>query len=479
MDNILSLFSKKDKEKRQEVDYVCSVILNDGSIIEMVYNPEGKETKFAVFKDEEVTYQKSIKLPNGKILKPIPSERDIIKNNVVLFPAKAEEYESDEELFKGIQEFIHKYVQFSPSFEKIATYYVPFTWVYDRFNELPYLKLLGDWGTGKSRAEKTIGSISYKPIFAGGAITSAPIFRILQEIKGTFIIDEADFKNSEAWSDIVKILNCGFERQNPVLRCVGKEHEPKGFNIFGPKIIASRHLFEDQAFESRCITEEMEKKTRDDIPINLPDEFWKEATQIRNKLLMWRFRNLKRTRLNPKLEDKSIEPRLNQILIPLLSIIEDEKIKNELRVFVREYDKQLLFDRGMQIEADIVEIIDERLKKGEPTMKEIAENLNEKYGYNDLYYHGKRFTARQIGESVRKDLRLHLKRTGKGFVVPFTEREKIIRLKAKFGLKEDLEERSQEELQREADELEKEHPEEFGGPEEESKEAGTLKPPFE
>ena len=60
-------------------------------------------------------------------------------------------------------------------FEEIATQYILLTWVYDKFNELPYLRLRGDFGSGKTRALLVIGSICYKPFFASGASTVSPL----------------------------------------------------------------------------------------------------------------------------------------------------------------------------------------------------------------------------------------------------------------------------------------------------------------
>jgi hypothetical protein len=56
-------------------------------------------------------------------------------------------------------------------FEQIASYYVLFSWVYDAFNELPYLRVRGNAGSGKTRLLLMVGSLCYKPIFASGAST--------------------------------------------------------------------------------------------------------------------------------------------------------------------------------------------------------------------------------------------------------------------------------------------------------------------
>lgn len=49
--------------------------------------------------------------------------------------------------------------------------YVLMSSVYDAFNDAPYLRLRGDFGTGKTRSLLAIGSLCYKPFFASGAST--------------------------------------------------------------------------------------------------------------------------------------------------------------------------------------------------------------------------------------------------------------------------------------------------------------------
>ena len=99
--------------------------------------------------------------------------------------------------------------------------------------------------------------------------------------------------------------------------------------------------FEDAGLESRFITEEMDGRgLRTDIPINLPLSFRDEALALRNKLLMYRFQNWGRYVPSEKLVDRSIEPRLNQIFVPLLSIIDDENALKEVRNFARDYNRK-------------------------------------------------------------------------------------------------------------------------------------------
>lgn len=321
-------------------------------------------------------------------------------------------------------------------FEKIATYYVLFSWVYDDFNELPYLRLRGDPGSGKTRFLLTIGSLCYKPIFASGASTISPLFRIIDIFRGTLIIDEGDFRLSDERAEIVKILNNGNARGFPVLRSEATskgEFDPRAFAVFGPKLVATRGFFQDRALESRCITEEMgQGRLREDVPINLPPTYKEEALQLRNKLLLFRFRTLHRQSASESLVDRSIEPRLNQIFVPLLSIIEDEKARDDLRDLARQYNHEMAAERGMDIEAQILEIIRDLLASGEarPSVKDITNWFIDKHGAD----YERKVTAKWVGGTIRKRLNLRTQKSHGVFVIPLSEQTKLERLYEKYGI---------------------------------------------
>lgn len=414
-----------------------SMILSDGRIVEMVYDPAGKETQFAVYQDREVKYEKSITLEDNTALFPYSTNNNLIKNEVVLFPSKAEDYGNEEDLIQDIKDFLHSYVDLTLLFESISCYYVLFSWIYDDFRELPYLRVIGDTGSGKTRFLLTVGSLCYKPIFASGASTVSPIFRILDIFHGTLIIDEGDFRMSDEKAEIVKILNNGNAKGFPVLRSEtvkGKEFNPKGYNVFGPKLVATRGYFQDNALESRCITEEMgQRKLREDIPINITDEHKEKALELRNKLLMFRFRNLGKKRVDPSLIDRTIEPRLNQVFIPLLSVIEDEKARAELQSIAQEYHKQIVSDRGMEMEAQVLEVIRKLFgMREEPTIKEITSHFIENHG-ND---YEKKITPKWIGTIIRRKLKIKTERRMEGFIIPVSELHKLERLYEKYGILE-------------------------------------------
>ena len=178
----------------------ASLVLDD-KIAETVYDKEKRQTQFVIYKDGEIKFLDKVK-QDGQEIFPLDAKSDLISKRVVLLPSEPLEYGTEAELVVDIQKFIHRNLEITPMYERIASYYVLLSWVYDRFSEIPYLRAIGDFGSGKSRFTHAIGSICYRPIFTGGATTTAPIFRILDEIRGTLILDEADLRFSDMTQDI-------------------------------------------------------------------------------------------------------------------------------------------------------------------------------------------------------------------------------------------------------------------------------------
>ncbi|MCX6005242.1 MAG: hypothetical protein NT082_06180, partial [Chloroflexi bacterium] len=178
---------------------------------------------------------------------------DTLAGSVVHFARESARYCQPHDLLQQVRAYIHKYMELPSSYEAISALYVLLSWVYEFAPSLPYLRVIGDWGTGKTRFLEVVGSICFRPIFASGAATPSPIFRILDQYRGTLILDEADFKESSSWTDMVKILNNGYRPGFPVLRAdkVNGRWRPRGYQVFGPKLIATRFRFQDEALESR------------------------------------------------------------------------------------------------------------------------------------------------------------------------------------------------------------------------------------
>src|SRR5665213_2983523 len=340
-------------------------------MIELVYDAGRRRTFLAVFSAGRWTLQDRVTTSGGITLVPFSPENNLIANDAVLLASEPCIYGSEDELVSEIQAFIHRYVDLSPTFEKIATHYVILTWLHDAVNELPYLRLRGDFGSGKTRALLTIGSLCYKAFFASGASTVSPIFHTLNAFRGTLILDEADFRFSDEKAELVKILNNGNVKGMPVLRTVinrSHEFDPRAFHVFGPKIVAMRGSYSDPALESRFLTEVMgSTPLRGDIPINLTDDLREKARALRNKLLLFRFRNWGAAHIR---SDAMVgaAPRVRQILSPLLSIVDAEDARTSILDAAALAHGALVAERGLSTEAQLLEVVRALANSGEAAL---------------------------------------------------------------------------------------------------------------
>jgi hypothetical protein len=413
-----------------------SRVFDDGTILELVYDPTEHRTAFAISHEGASHIAKQFNVGDADLV-PYSANNDLIKNNAIVLPSKPEPYESEQELILAIRRYIHRYVDLSPIDEKLATYYTLFTWIFDAFNEVPYLRAVGDFGSGKSRFLLIVGSLCYKAFFASGASTPSPLFHTINTFRGTLVMDEADFFYSDLTAQIVKILNAGTTASMPIFRSMVSdkgEVSPRAFHVFGPKIIAARNRYKDVALESRFLTITMARdRLRKDIPYTLPESFREESLHLRNQLLAFRFENLGKIRPREDLVDRSIEPRLNQMFVPLLSIIEDPTLRAELRSLAQQYHHDLVSARGGYLEAHVLEAI-KQLSESSSTdklsIKEITREVQERFGDE----HDGEINPKIVGLVVRNKLRLKTRKSHGIFVIPSSEHSKILHLYQKYGI---------------------------------------------
>lgn len=261
---------KKADDKQEDGPQRVGLAYKDGTLAETVVD-EGV-FRFAVYKKGKLRILASLAPKNGiqEILPPY-GLRALCDTGLVRFPSSVEEYGSPLQLIKDIRAFLSRYAEIPPFWEELIAHYVLMSWVYDRFTALPYLRFLGEPQTGKSRILLLCAALMFRPMIVSGNITGPALFRLIDLVQGAMIVDEADFKDSNEWSDIVKILNTGYTVGFPIVRCsdARSAYTPVAFRIYGPKIISTRTRFADYALETRCITfETKEAIVPDRIPLH-------------------------------------------------------------------------------------------------------------------------------------------------------------------------------------------------------------------
>ncbi|MEM5830872.1 MAG: DUF5659 domain-containing protein, partial [Candidatus Aenigmatarchaeota archaeon] len=128
--------NRKRREKMAE-EKICTCYKDGVTLVEEIYNPAlDPPFQFAYFLKPtdtlpfiDPTYRS---IENGEVIRPLIDEN--IRKGIVSLPTMAEEYGTEEELVKEIENFLDKYLEIDEIFKKITTYYIFLTWCYDRFD---------------------------------------------------------------------------------------------------------------------------------------------------------------------------------------------------------------------------------------------------------------------------------------------------------------------------------------------------------
>jgi len=364
--------SEQIKEKKKNGLIIETTFIEEGDMFyeEIVRNPENTAKVEAVFigynqKTGAITEHKEVNVGDVTYIPVYAAE---IRDGLVILPTGIEEYGKTETLIEEIIAHIHRYADFSDMFMQWTAWYVLMTWVYDRMPAVVYLRFLGDYGTGKSRTLDTLGGISYKRTKVTGAITPAPIFRLIDKYRGSLIIDENDMDRSDESQTLIKILNSGIERGSPIVRCVKDDPSMmQTFVVFGPKLFGTRKRFDDMALESRCLTTIMEETERpiggeatDSLaPFYDSLECREARLHLRNKLLLFRFRHLAAV---PQVMSEHVDidlgrisGRLKQVCLPFATIFQDNpETMDKFKRFLVEYQKELQGENSDSFQGRIV-----------------------------------------------------------------------------------------------------------------------------
>jgi len=338
----------------------------------------------------------------GYVTLPQPLDKDEIKERMITLPDGIEDFGTVKDLINEIEQFLHKYEDVTPFFLKFSSWYILTSWIYDRLNTISYLRYLGPPGTGKTRCQNATGKLCYKPMVVSGCITPAPIYRLIQRWKGTLILDETDWVDSSEKGEIIKILNCGYQRGMPVVRCdVNNADEIRVYGVYGPKVLSSRQRYSDVALESRCMTEQMKVTQRAEIPIELGSKFEEEQRQLRRKLLMFRLKYYHKISADDVTTidlGEELEPRVKQSCLSFAVLFKQfPEVMADFKRFLWEHQLDLVAERSATDEGCVVRSIFElmgedlngdknqkRLEDGAKPEPEISPQMIADYMYNAL-----------------------------------------------------------------------------------------------
>ena len=395
---------------KQQIKMTSTVIYNN-TLYEQVYDIK-KNISYYIGWDEQKQETIPIdSIENGNI-KYLPIQDDLLQKQAVILPTKPLEYESEEILELEIESFIQTWLDVSKEHLQKATWYVMLSRLTDKINTIPYLRALGDYGTGKTRYLDVIGGICYKPLFVGGSVRSAPIYRVIDLWRGTALFDEFTLKKSDESEDIIQILNNGYQKGKPVLRCKdGNYDQVIAFDPFCPKVLATRSRFYDQALESRCITEIMTTTSRNDVPIDLTESFFKQREELQNKLLMYRFKNWNSINTDQiiNIDFGNILPRIKQSLSPFTILFQHntERLKKFIE-YTHTYNSKVVEENSMSFDGQLINAFINLLETYEQNQQTLDDYKEPSFTSSDIKtylvdnegYNSDKISVKHIGRAL-------------------------------------------------------------------------------
>jgi hypothetical protein len=192
-----------------------------------------------------------------------------------------------------------------------------------------------------------------------------------------------------------------------------------------------RRSYEDRALESRFLTIEMEPGRVNGVPINLPDCQSEEALHLRNKLLLYRMRNRASAKVDPGLSAPEFEPRMNQILLPLLSAAPTEDLRSAICSLGRMLQAGIIADRNNTTEGGLVEILANRNGNGEGSIS--VAKLTQAFAAAHATDYDRPIANRWVGSLLRR-LGIRLHKSNGVFVVTPGQNERIQALAVRYGV---------------------------------------------
>jgi len=280
----------------------------------------------------------------------IPVEIIYLSHNQVIVPSDIVDC-APEIVVAELKQFYLENLLIDEKTVVLLTGYTLFTWFFDKTHTAPYLYIQGDKGTAKSRILDLMSHTCFNAATLGVAVTEANIFRMQEIVRGTMMIDELETEFTGKNSTLTQILNNGYKQDGIVMR---SEKIPTGgfkpvpYNVFGPKVIASRSIPRDDALRSRCfylstIVQKLPVLRKHNIPLEFTDSARETALQLRNKLLGLRFGYYEKMPCSfAQSQSESLTPRAAQIIDSILSVVSEEWLPG-LRVALENH----LFEDGI------------------------------------------------------------------------------------------------------------------------------------
>ncbi len=189
-------------------------------------------------------------------------------------------------LLNEITEILKQYVVLPEHIPETVALWVVHTWTFGASEISPYLAPISPTKRcGKTSLLVLLNWLTRRSEIASN-ISSAALFRYIEEHHPTLLVDEAD-SFLESNEELRGVLNSGHTRAAAyVIRCDGQDNKPRRFSTWAPKAIALIGRL-PETLADRSIIVAMKRKRRDEKVARLRRRDCEAYAVIRQKSLRW------------------------------------------------------------------------------------------------------------------------------------------------------------------------------------------------
>jgi hypothetical protein len=282
--------------------------LEDGSLVEVIEDPaDPNHALFAICKRGRIRLAPRIQ-DRGRILVPIP--RNVVGFSDVKLPQGVMPYKSIKLLVANILRFIRCVVDVPDDYAVLLSAFVLYTWVADQLPTAVYLSVIGLPQSGKSTLLELLSLLCRRALLTDD-ISQAAAYQACSNFGATLLIDEIDWHTSRTTSPFRQLLRAGTSPASRALRV------RQSSCAFGPKIFGSLEASSDPALNSRCIQLVMAESNTVGLFRPGHPSVVKVASQLRQKLLRFRFNFYKSIRPAMVPGAEELRPRSRDLLSSL------------------------------------------------------------------------------------------------------------------------------------------------------------------
>jgi len=188
------------------------------------------------------------------------------------------------DIYKELVEVINLHVVLPKHADVTLALFIIASYIQDKLDISTYISITSATKRcGKSTLLRLLNKLVFNQVYAANFSTAA-LFRTIDKYEATLLIDEGDtFLHDDEKRGI---LNSGLDRETAVvIRCEGKNHEPRPFKTFGFKVIsgigALHPVLADRCIDIRLIRK-LEKVTIKKLNNTVNYDV------LRSKLMKWK-----------------------------------------------------------------------------------------------------------------------------------------------------------------------------------------------